>query len=95
MRVGFYRVTAIFLACGVLGGCAPMISGAMNASVDEQQALTDTAYYFGVSESAIQIENFEKHTLASTYRAYIDDTMYNCRIYYGEVECKKPGEGTW
>jgi hypothetical protein len=73
-------------------GCAPVISGVMSADETEATAKQKTAVYFGVPESQIRLENYEDGMLAKTYRAYYQNTMYNCRLYYDEVTCARPGE---
>ena len=88
-----FHVKSVLAVCAVAAasGCAPMISAGMNASVDEALVRTETAQYFGVTESAISVENYEKHALATTWQTRHDGVLYNCRMYYGEVECKRPG----
>jgi hypothetical protein len=84
------KIFALGLAV-MAAGCAPMISGTMNASVTPEEVATKTADYFGVAASSLTITDYEKHTLATTYKTRVDGQLYNCRIYYGEVECRRPG----
>ncbi len=79
------------LFVGITCGCAPVISGTMNATVTEEEINTKTMAYFAAAPEDIRIENIESHTLATTFRTYHKDVLYNCRIYYGSVECKQPG----
>lgn len=74
-----------------ISGCAPMISGAMNTIVDENAVYEKTAKYFGVTRKDIKISSIEKGALATSYQTRYAGNLYNCSIYYGEVNCKKPG----
>ena len=75
----------------LFSGCAPMISGAMNMSVTPDVVAQKTAKYFSVAESSLQISNIEKQALATSYQVRNAGKLYNCTIYYGEVQCKQPG----
>lgn len=86
------RLFALFImALGVLmiTGCAPMISGAMNASLNEKEVVTKTANYFGSQENDINVTNISKGALETTYKVTYKNSLYNCSIYYGAVNCKK------
>lgn len=72
-------------------GCAPIISGAMNLNVTDDEVIEKTAKYFGASRKEISISQIEKGTLATTYQTRHGGKLYNCRVYYGEVDCKQPG----
>lgn len=72
-------------------GCAPLISGTMNLAVTEAAAIDKTAKYFGVERKEITVTDFNKGALATGYRVLYQGRQYNCRIYYGEVDCKQPG----
>lgn len=75
----------------LVGGCAPMISGAMNLSVTDAVVEEKTAKYFGASPKDITISGIEKRALATVYQARYLGKLYNCQVYYGEVICKQPG----
>ncbi|MDP1696215.1 MAG: hypothetical protein Q8L45_00265 [Xanthomonadaceae bacterium] len=49
------------------------------------------AKYFGVERKEITVTDFNKGALATGYRVLYQGRQYNCRIYYGEVDCKQPG----
>ena len=70
-----------------LSGCAPMISGVMNATVDENAVSEKTAKYFGVNRENITISSIEKSALTTSYKAKYARKIYNCSIYYGQVTC--------
>ena len=76
----------------LLSGCAPIISGAMNASVDENAVFEKTAKYFGVPREEITISSIEKKTLSTDYQAKHTGVLYNCTIYYGDVTCTQVGK---
>ena len=82
---------AIFAAGSQMIGCAPIISGAMNATVTDQVVLEKTAKYFGVAPKDITVSGAEKGALATSYNTKFRGKLYNCSIYYGEVNCKQPG----
>ncbi len=75
----------------LISGCAPMISGAMNMSVTPEIVAQKTAKHFGVSESQIQITNLQKEALTTNYQVRTGGKLYNCSLYYGDVQCKQPG----
>ena len=74
------------------GGCAPIVSSAMNASVNEQEVRTKTAQYFGASEDEITITSYDKQLLATGYQTTYQGELFNCRLYYGSVDCARPGD---
>lgn len=69
-------------------GCAPMISGVMNASLDNEAILVKTAEYFGAPRSKVTISNIKNDVLASSYNASLGGKVYKCSIYYGAVKCE-------
>jgi len=71
-----------------LAGCAPIISGVMNATTGEKDIVEKTAQHFGVAQSEVIITKIEKGALATTYVAKYAAKTYNCSIYYGDVSCK-------
>lgn len=75
----------------LLAGCAPMISGVMNATTTDADVATKTAAYFGAKPEQIKITNINKQALATDYQTTYKGVLYNCTIYYGAVTCKKPG----
>lgn len=87
----FVRVAIILAGSAVLFACAPMVSGVMNASVDENTVYEKTAKYFGVTRENISVSSIEKGMLATTYHVRRAGKFYNCTIYYGAVDCKQPG----
>lgn len=85
--------TAVLLAAALTAsGCAPAISGAMNAGVTQDEIRIKTAKYFGTSTSNVTISAVEKGLLATAYRTRYRGTLYNCSLYYGTVNCKRPGD---
>lgn len=72
-------------------GCAPIISGAMNMNVTDEAVNEKTAKYFGVERKGIVVSQIEKGMLETTYKTMHGGKLYNCQIYYGEVDCKQPG----
>jgi hypothetical protein len=86
-----FRNSIILAGILALNGCAPIISGAMNASTTEADVVNKTVAYFGAKPDEIQISNIEKHALDTTYKAVYRGVLYNCSIYYGAVNCKQPG----
>lgn len=85
------RVAIILAGSAFISACAPMISGVMNASVDENSVFEKTAKYFGVARESITISSIEKGALETSYQAKHAGKIYNCLIYYGAVSCKQPG----
>ena len=75
----------------LMAGCAPMISGAMNASLNDDKLIEKTADYFGVKRDEINVSSIEKNVLTTDYKVRHNGQLYNCNIYYGAVSCKKPG----
>lgn len=79
-------------ACAVFAsGCAPIVSGVMNAKVTDEDVRQKTATYFGVRPSQMEISHIKNETLATSYQVRLKGSFYNCSIYYGAVTCKKPG----
>ena len=87
----YVKISYYFAIVVSISGCAAVLSSASNASVDETVALKKTAEYFGVSENRVKITNFQKNIISAEYRAFYKNTLYNCVIQYGGVECSKPG----
>lgn len=85
------KLALLCVAAGVMSGCAPMVSGAMNATMSEEAAVAKTATYFGAEPKEIVITQFEKGPLSTSWSARYKGTFYNCSIYYGSVSCTKPG----
>jgi len=81
----------VLIASFVLSGCAPIISGAMNATLDENAVIEKTAKYFGSSREKITISSIDKGALATSYKATYAGKIYNCSIYYGQVTCTQAG----
>ncbi|WP_205182531.1 peptidoglycan-binding protein [Burkholderia sp. LMG 13014] len=76
------------LASG-LSACAPIISGAMNATVDENSLKTKTADYFHATPENVDISHVEKGALSTAYNARYAGAYYKCTVYYGQVDCKQ------
>lgn len=85
----FAKSTLLVITASTLSACAPMISGAMNASVNEESLKAKTAEYLGVPAEALTISSMDKGPLATNYRAQYRDMRYGCTIYYGNVDCKQ------
>lgn len=83
--------SVIFSAMFFLSGCAPLLSGAMNAGVDEKAVVEKTAKYFGTSTNNLQVSNIDKGALTTSYQVRYSGNLYNCTIYYGDVNCQQPG----
>ena len=79
----------------LLGGCAPVVSGAMNAGVDEASLPARTAEYFGTSPGRVRVSEVNRGLLATSYKARVNGALYNCRVYYGSVDCMRPGAGSF
>lgn len=74
-------------------GCAPMLSGAMNASLNNDDVIAKAAKFFSTSPDNVTVTSIEKNTLTTTYHAKHSGQDFDCQIYYGEVSCK-PGAST-
>ena len=74
-----------------LPGCAPMISGAMNASENEKSIACKTAEYFNTTVNEVEILNHENQVLSRSYQTKYKGNIYNCTLYYGVVKCSLPG----
>lgn len=81
----------VFLAASMTTGCAPIISGTMNASLDESGIFEKTASHFGVPREKLVIYNVKNDILATSYKAHYASKAYNCSIYYGQVTCEVLG----
>lgn len=86
--IGMSIIGAVLLSTS---GCAPIISGTMNMSVTEDVVWDKTSKYFGTNRKNLTITQIEKHALATSYQTKYKGKLYNCSIYYGEVQCKEPG----
>ncbi len=91
MMKHYVKISCYFAIIVSISGCAAVLSSASNVSVDEAVALKKTAEYFGASESRVKITNFQKNIISAEYRAIYKNTLYNCVIQYGGVECSRPG----
>lgn len=85
------KIVTIASTIGFLSGCAPMVSGTMNANLTEGDVKTKTADYFGVTQSKLTISDLKKNMLDTTYKTKVNGKLYNCTVYYGAVDCKVPG----
>lgn len=88
------KLTSIFaaaLAMASLTACAPMISGAMNATTTDQDVIEKTAKYFNAPSQELTITEIEKKALSTDYKVRYKGKNYNCWVYYGDVSCKQPG----
>ena len=86
------KIIFIFLTLSALvSGCAPLISGAMNATLDENTIYEKTANYFNVDRKTIEIFSIKNDVLSTTYRTRYAGRIFNCSIYYGAVDCNQPG----
>ncbi len=75
----------------LLAGCSPIISGAMNATVEEKDIVQKTADYFSTDPKELKITNIDKKALFTIYKTTYKGVLYNCKLHYDVVECKKPG----
>ena len=80
----------IAAAALTLSACAPVISGAMNAGTSSEDVRTKTAKYFGTEVENIEFGEIKSGLLHKGYTVTYQDVFYNCRVYYGEVECISP-----
>ncbi|WP_157896881.1 peptidoglycan-binding domain-containing protein [Acidovorax carolinensis] len=81
-------IAATLAGAAFASGCAPLVSGAMNAAVDENAIQEKTAKYFAVEPGAFSIFSVEKGALTTAYKVNLEGRIYNCSIYYGDVDCK-------
>lgn len=84
-------ITILLAGTAFLSGCAPLISGAMNATIDEATVHEKTAKYFSTERENVSISSVEKGALSTTYQAKVAGKAYTCRIYYGDVTCGQAG----
>lgn len=89
--ISIIKATIVVVLLSTQTACAAMVSGAMNASVTEDEVRTKTAQYFSVAPDKVLVTNIAKGLLATEYKAMVADEIYNCQMYYGAVSCKKPG----
>jgi hypothetical protein len=85
------KAALIVVSLSILPGCAPIISGAMNIDTTEGEVKAKTAEYFGVAQSKVNISDYSKNTLNTTWKARVGGKLYNCSLYYGNIDCKQPG----
>lgn len=85
----FAKSVLLVVAASTVSACAPMISGAMNASVSEESLKAKTADYLGVPAEGVAITSMDKGALSTTYKAQYGDNRYGCSIYYGQIDCKQ------
>lgn len=85
----FAKSVLLVVAASTMSACAPMISGAMNASVSEDSLRTKTADYLGVPAQSVVISSMDKGALSTTYKAQYGDKRFGCTVYYGQVDCKQ------
>ena len=86
-----YLIAVLLASTAFISGCAPIISGAMNATVDENTVYEKTAKYFSTERENISISSIEKGALSTTYQAKVAGKAYTCTIYYGGVSCGQAG----
>ena len=79
--------TALVISSTLLSGCAPIISGAMNATLTEKDILEKTASHFGIPAAKLAISDIKNDVLATSYKTRYAGKAYNCSIYYGAVKC--------
>jgi len=75
-----------------LSGCAPMLAGMMNAGTGEEDVIKKTADYFGVGVNDIEVSDIRKGAMGTAFKTRYDGNHYNCTLYYGAVDCKRPGQ---
>ncbi|WP_394475123.1 peptidoglycan-binding protein [Ralstonia mannitolilytica] len=85
----FAKSVLLVVAASTMSACAPMISGAMNATVSEDSLKAKTADYLGVPAEGVAITSMDKGALSTTYKAQYGDNRYGCSIYYGQIDCKQ------
>lgn len=85
----FAKSVLLLVAASTMSACAPMISGAMNATVTEDSLKAKTADYLGVPAESVVISSMDKGALSTTYKAQYGDSRYGCTIYYGQLDCKQ------
>ncbi|MCY1165272.1 putative peptidoglycan binding domain protein [compost metagenome] len=90
-KKNFVQIASLLAASTFITGCAPMISGVMNSTVDENSLLEKTAKYFGTPRENLTVSSIEKAALSTSYQAKNAGKIYNCTIYYGEVSCNQTG----
>ena len=87
-------ISTIVVSATLISGCGPVLSGLMNASLDENAVFENTAKYFGVARNELVISGIEKNAMTTTYQTKYAGVLYNCSIYYGAVTCTQPGGKT-
>lgn len=86
----FFAKSVILVAVAAsMSACAPLISGAMNATVTEDSLKAKTAEYLGVPAETLAIQSIDKSALSTSYKAQYGNMRYGCTIYYGQVDCKQ------
>lgn len=90
MNAKIYSIVLCMVALNMTG-CATIVSGAMNRTLSDADVTQKTEHYFGATHKEIVISNIDKGMISTTYQTKYKGTLYNCRIYYGDVECLRPG----
>ncbi len=85
----FAKGVLLAVAVSGMSACAPIISGAMNATVTEDSLKAKTADYLGVPAQSLTISSVDKGALSTAYKAQYGNLRYGCTIYYGQVDCKQ------
>lgn len=83
----------LVVAASAMSACGPIISGAMNASVNEDSLKAKTAEYLGVPSENVVISSMDKGAVSTTYKAQYGDKRYACSTYYGQLDCKQIPSG--
>ena len=78
---------ALIIGTSILTGCAPIVSGAMNATLTDETILEKTGSHFGAPLSKITISDKQNDVISTTYKTHYAGKVYNCSIYYGTVKC--------
>jgi hypothetical protein len=86
-----FRFVPLVAVSALFVGCAPIVSGVMNATTTDADVLSKTALYFDAKPQSVTISGIDKQALATLYRATYKGVTYNCKLYYGEVNCRRPG----
>lgn len=89
------KILLLGFVSSFIAGCVPLIppliGGGINAANTEEQVRAKTASYFGVSQDEINITNYSKNLMTTTYQLRLKGKFYNCMIYVGDLNCDEPG----
>lgn len=89
MRIKTITAVLAMASAIFMTGCAPLISGAMNATTTDESIKEKTAKYFATTTDKVKISHINKSLLDTSYRAQVGKNIHVCNIYFGDVNCPK------